>query len=357
MQGVNLPARNIFIRNPNLFINRRGSSPPKLSGYEIANLRGRAGRLLKDFVGRTFILDGTSFDNEEEQLSLFQPSHKTLDGSYSGVFAKHREEIVESLIQTDQERGTLAKYIGNLLYTHADGAAQLLRRGIDLSREELIGIKGAQRKLAIDKSICRSHRFWDPFDLQILLDHSSEFKLPQLTSKFDSADELADVLYKYMQILPHPSEQYLNQKKIDKKLLKPIAITAIGWATEKPLRDLLNTDWAKASSDNTDEVISSIQKTISYGIPALLSPLYAIRQKNTMILSALERGAYNTVSTLQINNNIPRETAIAVSKRAKRDEFHVENIGDVLEYLAETKVSYWTAIQYRHLTSVASIVR
>jgi hypothetical protein len=357
MQGVNLPAQSIFIRNPNLFINRKGSSPPKLSGYEIANLRGRAGRLLKDFVGRTFILDGTSFEDEEEQLSLFQPSNKTLDGSYSGIFTRHREEILESLSQPNQERGTLAKYISNLLYTHADGAARLSRRGIELSREELLGIKSAQRKLKIDRSICQSHRFWDPFDLQTLSDYANEFKLPQLPSKFDSADELADLLYKFMQILPRPSEQYLNQKKIDKKVLKPIAITAMGWATEKPLRDLLNTDWAKASSDNTDEVISSLQRTISYGIPALLSPLYAMRHANTKILSALERGAYREVSMLQINNNIPRETAIAVTKRAKRDEFPIKTIADVLEYLAETRVGYWSAIQYRHLTDAASITR
>jgi replicative superfamily II helicase len=56
LQGVNLPVQNILIRNPNLFTRRKKDSI-KLSNYEIANLRGRAGRLLKDFVGRTYILD------------------------------------------------------------------------------------------------------------------------------------------------------------------------------------------------------------------------------------------------------------------------------------------------------------
>lgn len=78
MQGVNIPARNVVMRNPDLFVKKQGNERPRLSSYEIANLRGRAGRLLRDFVGRTFILDGTSFEEAEEQLSLFQPSSKKL---------------------------------------------------------------------------------------------------------------------------------------------------------------------------------------------------------------------------------------------------------------------------------------
>jgi replicative superfamily II helicase len=71
MQGVNLPTQNVIIRNPKLFVKRRKDEGqnPILTKYEIANLSGRAGRLLKDFIGRTFILDEDSFKsrNDDEQ--------------------------------------------------------------------------------------------------------------------------------------------------------------------------------------------------------------------------------------------------------------------------------------------------
>ncbi|RYZ83844.1 MAG: DEAD/DEAH box helicase, partial [Proteobacteria bacterium] len=43
MQGVNLPAQNIIMRNPDLAIKAKKGIKPKLTNYEIANLRGRAG--------------------------------------------------------------------------------------------------------------------------------------------------------------------------------------------------------------------------------------------------------------------------------------------------------------------------
>ncbi len=44
LQGVNLPAQNIIIRNPHLYLIKLNTST-ELSNYEMANLRGRAGRL------------------------------------------------------------------------------------------------------------------------------------------------------------------------------------------------------------------------------------------------------------------------------------------------------------------------
>ena len=55
MQGVNMPAQNIIIRNPHLYL-KKTDTAAELSNYEMANLRGRAGRLLKDFIGRTYVL-------------------------------------------------------------------------------------------------------------------------------------------------------------------------------------------------------------------------------------------------------------------------------------------------------------
>lgn len=73
LQGVNLPTQNIIVRNPHLYLQKRKESA-ELSNYEMANLRGRAGRLLKDFIGRTFVLDESSFASTEgyQQETLFE---------------------------------------------------------------------------------------------------------------------------------------------------------------------------------------------------------------------------------------------------------------------------------------------
>ncbi len=56
--------RGVFLlcKITNLLIYRKKTdSAAELSNYEMANLRGRAGRLLKDFIGRTYVLDESAF--------------------------------------------------------------------------------------------------------------------------------------------------------------------------------------------------------------------------------------------------------------------------------------------------------
>ena len=356
MQGVNIPAKSVFLRNPNLFVQKRGESPPKLSGYEVANLRGRAGRLLRDFVGRTFILDGTSFKEAEDQQSLFEPATKKLDGSYSEVFRRDREEIVGSLIDVMSERGTLAKYIANILYTDPSGAASLLRKGITLSDTELISIKKVQRKLDIPHEICRAHRFWDPFDLQKLKNEMGHYNFPIAPFTTQAANKLEKILIKIFSILPEQAMHYVKTND-GKRMALMLAISSIGWASEKPLRQLLDTDYARFNADNTEKAISTFQNTVSYGLPALLSPVYALFAPKSILLPAIERGAYQPGAIAQINNNIPRETAIAVMNQAKRQGENLTNMDEVLAYLKKTKISYWSAIQYRHLVEVDEILQ
>lgn len=357
MQGVNVPAKNVFLRNPNLFVQKRGDNPAKLSGYEIANLRGRAGRLLKDFVGRTFILDGTSFQESEDQQSLFEPATKTLDGSYSDVFQRDRREIVSSLVDVQLDRGTLAKYIANVLYTDPAGAASLLRKGIDLSDAELRAIKTVQRTLNVPQEICKAHRFWDPFDLQMIKDEMSWMEVPVSPFTPGAAKKLAQLLIKLFTILPEQSKHFLKTSETGKNIPIMLSINAIEWASEKSLRELLDNSYARESSENTEASIATLQNIVSYGLPSLLSPLYSMFAPKAIMLGAIERGAHQAGAIAQINNNIPRETAIAVIKRARKENESLTTMPEVLNYLKRTKVSYWSAIQFRHIVDIEEIVR
>ena len=82
----------------------------------MANLRGRAGRLLKDFVGRTFFLDETSFDifDNCQQVSLFEDTTKELPSGYEDRFEKYYENI-EQVIETNQPVSRSMEKYGDLL--------------------------------------------------------------------------------------------------------------------------------------------------------------------------------------------------------------------------------------------------
>ena len=105
LQGINLPAQNIIIRNPNLYIKKEKEKTVELTNYEMANLRGRAGRLLKDFIGRTIVLDETSFviTDGYKESSLFDNTTKDLPTDYAERYGKYKNEIIDTLLNEDIE--------------------------------------------------------------------------------------------------------------------------------------------------------------------------------------------------------------------------------------------------------------
>jgi len=99
MQGMNLPAKYLIARNPNLFI-RKGENSGCLTAYEFANLRGRAGRLMKDFVGRLVILDESSFSESESYLNKFE--EKDVYCSYGERFNENKYQLLDTLLNGEE---------------------------------------------------------------------------------------------------------------------------------------------------------------------------------------------------------------------------------------------------------------
>ena len=93
-----MPAQNVFIRNPHLYVKKQKESS-ELTNYEMANLRGRAGRLLKDYIGRTFVMDEDEFIDSDgyEQLELFEDVTKELPSGYEQKFEEYKDFIEEAL--------------------------------------------------------------------------------------------------------------------------------------------------------------------------------------------------------------------------------------------------------------------
>jgi superfamily II DNA/RNA helicase len=325
LQGVNLPVQNIIIRNPNLFI-KKGSHVNKLSNYELANLRGRAGRLLKDFIGRTFILDESAFKQKESnQLDLFKDSVKELKVGYGKTYQDYKKEITMDIRERvgstadNQEYSYITAYLRQTVLRYGiDAQIYLSRVGISLSDGELNNILDVLRTLQVDRSVCSGNRYWDPVDLDALRNQSDGLSLP--TNVFEStiAHQLQDILMFLSKNFPIYYNRYF---KVDfthsTGILLQKCILAESWVKEKTLAEILSGDYYD-DSDKIDSTVYSLESTISYGLALLLKPLYDIVKPSSMFPRFIEMGAYKPLTRRFIELNIPRETAIFLSNSTNR---------------------------------------
>lgn len=100
LQGVNLPARNIFMQNPH-----RGEETP-IDPVNFWNLAGRAGRLGKDFQGNVYLVD---YD-EWESAPLAGPKDEVIKPSLEVMLTADAPRLLEYMRSTDRPAGEQHDY-------------------------------------------------------------------------------------------------------------------------------------------------------------------------------------------------------------------------------------------------------
>lgn len=185
LQGVNLPAQNVFIRNPHLYVKKQKQSS-ELTNYEMANLRGRAGRLLKDYIGRTFVMDEDEFIDSEgyEQLELFEDVTKELPSGYEQKFEEYKDFIEEALDNNTPVDATMKKYGYIISYIRqsvlkygAESRGRMKNVGIKLTQKQVAAIILKLDSIDVPKEICYKNRYWDPLVLDYIY-NEYDGKLP-----------------------------------------------------------------------------------------------------------------------------------------------------------------------------------
>lgn len=357
MQGVNLPAQNIIIRNPSLAINSKNGVKPKLTHYEIANLRGRAGRLLKDFLGRTFILDEDSFEiDNERQESLFEDATKEINTGYEGTYDEYKNDVDEGLLSSEtpaddnKEYSFLLTYIRQTILRHDDKAlARLSNIGINLEEEKFIAIRTQLSQLEVPQKICLQNRYWDPITLESLYKVRGEFDLPVNAFDKNIPHKLREVLSLMEKHCPVYYKRHFGIYDVSNyQLVLTACINATKWLKETSLYDILSDKYYDDPS-NIDKTISSLQGRISYGLPMLLRPIYDIRMPDSSFLTSLDLGAYRPVTKRLIEYSVPRETAIFLTN-SYLSNINVESkdFDNQLRHILKDKFSelnYWVQAQ------------
>ena len=322
LQGVNLPAQNIIIRSPHLYITKQKNTA-ELSNYEMANLRGRAGRLLKDFIGRTFVLDENSFIATEgyEQIGLFDDVTKELSGDYGERFEKHKENIEEVVLSDTPVNNNmtgyadLVSYIRQSILRYNDNAKQKMQNvGIHLSKEQVAAIILKLDQISVPKEVCYKNRYWDPFVLDIIyqkyeenvpaypLERGAKAKLDRMLKFLRDTKETSSMYNKY---IPN-----LLRSGSNRGLLCDLCML---WAKETSLSDIIEKKrftYRDTIADQIEDTIEILQDVVSYNVPLLLKPIFDIKNPNSSFLTSIQAGAYNKISRMLIEIGIPRECAL-----------------------------------------------
>lgn len=352
MQGVNLPAKNIIIRNPNLFV-RKVETSVMLSPYEFANLRGRAGRLLTDFVGRTIVLDENSFESHrEENETLFSNEYKEIKTGYHDLYLRDIDYINEklddsSLVFTSNSKSIIT-YIRQMFFRHGhEGISRLNNVGIFLDELYIKKIISGLEDISVPRQIVMQNRYWDPFDLNelYLFITKTNMHIPSAIFKAD----LCDVFLSWLKIMRDNFNYYFVRyigQVHDEKFLFGIAKSAEGWVRENSLCEILENRFPTYNNElheNLDKEIDKLTKHVSFGLPMLLKPAADISDSSSVI-SQIELGLYSEISRYLSDRGVPRETAIKIRK------YHSENKLQALDLKrAVIELNEWELQHISHL--------
>lgn len=345
LQGVNLPAKTLLVRDPRLYVRAPG---PTLSSYDFANLRGRAGRLMKDFVGRAVVLDEASFDDAQVSMDFVE---KELPAGYRERFNKHSEQIRDDLVSMRvgsdvSANADLVIYVRQIVYRYgANANRRLLRVGIELDSGFLDRIRDSLRGVSVPIPIAAQCSAWDPLALQKLKESIEADAIPQIPDNpmargFAWSLELVVLAVKAS--VPDQAMKYFPKDKY----LRSICISAQNWVREEPLSQLIG--WGAPDAHEIDTRIALINGAVMFDLPRLLKPVALLRGGQTGILGLLEMGAYRPFTRQLLERGLPRELAVRVSKLARyiwpdlESEVTSEGLRDVLEHI-RPQLGEWEA--------------
>lgn len=367
LQGVNLPAQNVFIRNPHLYVKKQKESS-ELTNYEMANLRGRAGRLLKDYIGRTFVMDEDEFIDSEgyEQLELFEDVTKELPSGYEQKFEEYKDLIEEALDNNTPVDATMKKYGYIISYIRqsvlkygAESRSRMKNVGIKLTQKQVAAIILKLESISVPKEICYKNRYWDPLVLDFIY-NEYEGKLPNTPMEKGAKGKLDKAMH-FLRENDATVEMY--NKNIPSTYRKGamrsiMSGLSLQWANGKALCEMLSNSRydGDEGADNIDSTIELLQNTISFNLPLLLKPLYDMKQPESPFLKCMQVGAFSAVERCMIEMGIPRETALFLYKEIfDEKEIKVEKRLDLEQIIREKirieykNIPYWIQVQLEFL--------
>lgn len=340
-EGVNLPAKNLFLENPLQPI--IGKESERLEDVKINNITGRAGRMIEHFSGNIFLIDPESwkfkdyFEEKEEENYKIPTYYRTLNENFFDVLAalsgsySHSDENQYSLYTIANK--LIRDFLNDNLISNLDSKDLTLPK-TDL--DELISsVKTASENLNIAPYLLQANptigyiqqnKLFNFFDD---LNAFDDWVLPHPKS-IDLYDRLIKVVYKLNEVGVYIAS--------DNYSIEFIVTIATKWVSGKSLKEIISEQviWDKDNksekvSTNTSvrNVIKVINSDIRFRLANALScyhlllsnqmQLKDISKTSVKIHTYLEIGACDDRMINLINLGLSREAAKEIDDKLENN--------------------------------------
>lgn len=354
LQGVNLPAKNLFLCRP-----EKGDHVA-LESVDFWNLVGRAGRLMKEFQGNIFLID---YDKWRKK-PLEQPRYANVVPAMESAVLQKSADLLRVIERPDTQRSELDHVdavFGRLLNEHFSGSLQKMLNRIPSYSDETpdaLALQNALAKAALDitlpAGVLRISPNISPHRQQAL------YNILHTKAAGSRAEALAlvprhpndrDAYQSYAGIL-EICHRVIEGRPDTSRLHLFLALMAVFWMRGRPLPQIVQNQLRRNPHRDRREVIRNtldlVEKRVRYQCVRLFSCYGAVLAEvlhsvgradlaNALpsIPLFLELGASDKTTLSLMSHGLSRATATRLTPRAPSRELGTD---DALEWLLQAPI-------------------
>jgi superfamily II DNA/RNA helicase len=345
LQGVNLPAKNIFMCSP-----EQGEAGP-LNSVNFWNLSGRAGRLRREFQGNIYLID---YDTWEEK-PLSGPRDSEIRPAIENGIINHTSEFIAVAEgrSSDASSGIALQLESAFVKLLSDMRSNRLELSLkkagveadtDLGRTLADALRRAGEKITLPPSVLKrspsisGHKQQRLYEIikQAIADGGGQGLLPAHPREPRAYDSYCNILELCHIIL-------LERDTEDSNLHKFQALLSRKWMTGVPLPVIIDEQLKKAQGKSVRTVIretlDAIEDHVRFRVVRLMSCYvaileFALQEADLSDLLGsippiplyLEVGASDQTMVSLISLGLSRVTAMKLNEAAPRKDFDVDAV-------------------------------
>ncbi len=372
-QGVNLPAKNLFLTNPTQQTPKYEKAA-RLEDVTLNNIVGRAGRMLSHFSGNVFLIDHDKwtfkdyFQESEEKENKIPTYFKVLNEDLPGVLKAldgsydHQKSDQYSYYTIANK---LLKEFGSGVLSSTVGAKDLALDGADRELLE-VGVKKAYQELKVATFTLEANPtigFIQQNKLYSLI--LGKRDLTAWILPHPKSGSIYDRLEKICQEL-HAAGIFLPQDDVS---VRYACLIAVKWMTGDSLKSIIieqiNYDKNNGEKYNCNKSVRNVIKVINNNVRfrmstalrcyhSIISTIIGERKlelQSRKIHSFIEVGGYENRFINLVNFGLSRDTALEIDDVLSK-KIEINTIGDIKRLYHEKEFERLHSVTRREINSL-----
>ncbi|WP_417502375.1 DEAD/DEAH box helicase [Marinobacter sp.] len=373
-EGVNLPAKNLFLKNPLQRVMHKPSE--RIDDVKINNITGRAGRMLQHFSGNVFLIEPDDwtfpdyFEAKEEVNDKIPSFYKTMNEDFGSII----QALEGSFAHDDNDQYRIYTIANKLVKEYSSGRLEKV-----LSAEELTLSDSLQSKLKSAVEFAYASLKVTPFTLEAnpTVGYIQQNKLYEFLQEQKNFERW---------LLPYPKSVGIYQVLVDvsRKLqeygvyipsdsysIEHICLIAKKWMQGLSLREIVSDqirwDKERAGIDNVNGSVRSVIKIINNDVRFRLSNAlrcydilltsvlqeHGVDSYSAKLHSFLEIGGCDERMVFLINLGLSREAAEEIDGKLPAN-MKVSSASDLLKCYREKKLDSIHGVTKKELIKLFS---